>query len=446
MSHGVSLGGLASGLDTAGMISQLMALEQRPKIFLLTQQRHLDGRKTALEEVARQLRGLSSALTDLSSPLTFKDVQKVTSSDTARVGATVVGPAPAGNVTVDIVQMARAEQRSYEWRTTTGFEIDGLAIDLNGVATAADAAAKINATTGVSVYAGVVNNQLVLTGKTLGQDIAVTGADALTEDATRFVDGQMTKYAINGIAQDDTIATVVRPGGLPGIELTLRAVTTSPVTLAMSAPAPDADKIKSSVKAFVEAYNKSVDLLRTKVAEDKVKNPSTNADFAKGALGNDTALGSLLSRLRQDVQAVDNTTAIDTLADLGISVPKATSASRSSPEALAGKLTIDDAKLDAAIAAGPAAVQSILGAAAARLTASLDPVVKTTSGYLAQGATSADQERSRISNRLITIDRRLAVREERLRAQFTAMETALNASQSQTAWLQGQLSGLSAQP
>jgi flagellar hook-associated protein 2 len=440
---GVSLGGLASGLDTNTMIAQLMALEQRPKLVLQTEQRRLDGRKALLEEVARQLRGLTGVLADLRSPTTFAQVQKVTSSDTSKVGASVVGPAPAGSVTVEIGQMASAEQRSYLWRATTGFEIDGLAIDLDGVAGAAEAAAKINATSGISVYAGVVNNQLVLTGKTLGKDVVVTGADALTEDATRFVDGVKTQYKVNGIPQDETIESVVRPGGLPGIELTLKARTDAPVTLSTTAPSADPDKVKLAVKAFVEAYNKSVDLLRSKLSEEKLKTASTAGDLAKGSLRNDVTLTGLASKLRQGVNPADSTAAMDSLAEIGIALPAASSSGTSSADALAGRLTLDEAKLAAAMAADPAAVQSILASASSSLAAAIEPIAKVTTGYLARGAQSADEERGRIGTRLTAMDRRLAAREERLRAQFTAMESALNASQSQNSWLQGQIAGLS---
>jgi flagellar hook-associated protein 2 len=42
------------------------------------------------------------------------------------------------------------------------------------------------------------------------------------------------------------------------------------------------------------------------------------------------------------------------------------------------------------------------------------------------------------------MDDRLALKEQTLRAQFTAMETALSQSQTQSSWLSGQLSALNA--
>jgi flagellar hook-associated protein 2 len=41
------------------------------------------------------------------------------------------------------------------------------------------------------------------------------------------------------------------------------------------------------------------------------------------------------------------------------------------------------------------------------------------------------------------MDVRLAATQQRLKAQFTAMETALSSSQSQQQWLAGQIAGLS---
>jgi len=40
------------------------------------------------------------------------------------------------------------------------------------------------------------------------------------------------------------------------------------------------------------------------------------------------------------------------------------------------------------------------------------------------------------------MDDQLKLKQDRLQAQFAAMETALSAAQSQQAWLQGQLAGL----
>jgi flagellar hook-associated protein 2 len=444
---GLRLGGLASGVDTETIIGQLMALEAQPKTRMLVQQRLAEGRRTALEDVARQLRGLSTAIGDLKSITTWADVQAVTSSDTSKVGVRQVGAAPAGNVTVEVTKLAAVEQHFYAWtgQPDAAFAIDGVAVDLSGAADAQAAATAINGTTGITVHAGVVNGQLVLTGKQLGRDITVTGQGGLT--LAREVDKQLTEYTVNGVAQDATTSTVVQPGGLPGLELTLKAATTGPVTLSVGAPGPDAEKVKAKVKAFVDAYNATLDVVRGKLGEKKVANPSTTADFTKGALRGDVALSSLLSNMRQALSPVaDTTSAIDTLAELGIAPAKPQSSGDSTPEALAGKLTLDADKLAAALTADAAAVERVLGgdatAIAQRLEAMLAPITKAGTGYIAEGQATADRRVRAMADRQIEFDRKLALREERLRSMFTAMEQAMSASQSQSSWLSGQLDGL----
>ena len=443
---GLRLGGLASGVDTESLITQLLAVEAQPKTRLLTQQRMAEGRKTALEDVARQLRALSTAVADLKSVATWGDVQAVSSSDAAKVGARQVGAAPPGNVTVAVEQLARVEQRFYTWGAPAAdFAIDGVAVDLSGATNATEAAATINATSGVTVFAGVVNDKLVLTGKTLGQPIVVTGQGALVADTV--VAAQKTRYSVNGVTQDETIASVVTPAGLPGVELTLKATTSEPVTVSIGTPGPDAEKVRTKVKAFVDAYNATLDVLRTKLGEKKVQNPSTSAQFVQGALRSDPALAALMSNMRQAVApAADATATIDSLAELGITPPKPVSSGDPTPEGLAGKLVLDTDKLTAALTADPNAVEAVLGGSsglAQRLEGLLQPVTKASTGYIAQSQASADARARDMADRQVEFDKRLALRETRLRSMFTAMEQAMNASQTQSSWLSGQLAGLS---
>jgi flagellar hook-associated protein 2 len=436
-------------MDTEAVITQLMALEAQPKNRMITAQRLAEGRKTAFEDVARQLRTLTTAINDLRSISTWGDVQKLTSTDETKVGARAVGSAPAGNVTVEVTQLARSEQRFYSWGApAANFAINGVAVDLSTATNATEAAAKINATSGIGVYAGVVNSELVLTGKTLNQPITLTGQGGLTQ--TNEVLGQPTRYKVNGIFQDDTTAGVVQPGGLPGVELTLKGMTTGPVTIAIGAPGPDTQKVQDKVKAFVDAYNATVDLVRGKLTETKVKNPTVTSDYVKGALRGDLVLSSMLSQLRQAVggSAADTTPAlVDTLAEIGVSVPKATGTSAVSADALAGKVSFDTEKFAAALAANPTVVEDLLGGnGVSGVSQALDgiiaPINTAATGYIARGQTSASDQAKLMIDRQTAFDKRLALREERMRQMFSAMESAMNSSQTQTSWLQGQISGL----
>jgi flagellar hook-associated protein 2 len=56
--------------------------------------------------------------------------------------------------------------------------------------------------------------------------------------------------------------------------------------------------------------------------------------------------------------------------------------------------------------------------------------------------TNVDKSARRIGDELTRTEERLAAQEKRLKAQFAAMETALNQSQTQQSWLTGQLNAL----
>lgn len=440
---GISLGGLASGLDTETMITQLMQIEAQPKTLLQKQQKQEEARKSAFEDVARQMRALSTAVNDLRSVLTWGNSQKATSSDETKVAASVTGTgAPAGSVTVEVLQLARAEQRSFDY-TQSNVTINGKSVDLSGTADINEAVKKINETDGVGVYAGVVNNKLVLTSRELGATITQSG---LTPNGP-VVTGQLTQYSVNGVRQTDTNKSVVEAGGLPGVQLTLKSVGTS--TLSITPPGADADKVKAKVDAFVTAYNATLDTLNTKLTEDKVKNASTTTDMAKGALRGDATLQSLLSNLRSAVSAPDTTAnVVDSFGDLGIGVAKASTTGTTSADAKLGKISLDATKLTAALAADPDQVRKALGGLAGTdglsqaIDRVIDPVGKATTGYIARSQEGSDNQIKRITTRIEDFDRRLTTIEARYRKQFTALETALSSSQSQQSWLSGQINSL----
>jgi len=224
------------------------------------------------------------------------------------------------------------------------------------------------------------------------------------------------------------------------------------VTVDVGTPGPDQSALKTKVKAFVDAYNAAIDLLKAKTEEAPVKAPSTQSDYAKGALRGDPGLLGLMSRMRQTItQPIPTGTApalppeFNQLSDIGVSVP---GSSGSQADRLAGKLVIDDAKLTAAIQSDPVAVRRMFGGVSGTpglsdaLTKVLDPIAKLTDGDLAKRATATERETARIKDQMTQMDARLKLKEERLRKQFTAMETALSSTQSTTSWLNGQIAGL----
>ena len=457
---GLTLGGLASGMDTDAVIAQLMSVEAQGKTRLLGQQYRTEARKTGLDQIATKLRALKTAVEDMRSVTTWKTIQSVESSDSAKVGATFKSGAAIGIYSIEVTQLARADQRFYTYAAdpaASSITIQAGTDPAVSVAIAAGAdvnaaAAAINAKTDAPAYATVVDGQLVLSGKKTGVDLTVT-AGQLTEDAAKRRASRMAEYKIDGVAQTPSASNTVT--GLAGVELQLKGITTSPVSVTVGSPGPDQTAMKAKVKAFVDAYNSTIDLIKGKLEETPVKSPVTQADYGKGALRGDPGLSGLLSKLRTAMGETfvgdpgsPNPTAYDQLADIGISVPTAQTSGAVTADRLAGKLVIDDVKLTAALTNDPTAVRRLMGGlsgidgATQRLGGILDPVSRLGDGDLAKRTEMIDREVARIKDAQLAMDRRLKLKEERLRAQFTAMETALSSTQSSMSWLNGQISGL----
>lgn len=437
---GVSFGGLASGLDTEAIISQLIAVERAPRTKLELRSVAAQARQDALNDIKAKLTALQSAATALRSAATWGEVQSVTSSDPAKVSVRQLAGAAPGGVRLEVTQLARAAQKTFDFTPQAGasqLTIGAATIDLAGGATIDDAVAAINASSTAGVYAVKVADRLVLSAKTTGAASSITASGAaLVEDvgvAKAGLDATFLVDGVPGTSSSNVVSTAV-----PGLELTLKALTAGEITVSVGAPAPDTAVVQEKVKAFVEAYNATVDLVRTKLTEKRVPDASTSTDAKKGALFGDPALNGLLSHLRSTIGATlaGNPEATDQLADIGISTGAASGAATFSADAVAGKLTLDTAKLTAALTADPSAVQRLLGGTggvdgfAQSFESVLTPSTQA-GGSLEAASTAAKGEVTRLKDAMARLDDRLARREERLRAQFTALEQALARSQAQ---------------
>jgi flagellar hook-associated protein 2 len=448
---GISLGGLSSGLDTQSIVDQLIAIDRAPETRMKLQQSALAARKDALTDIGTRLRNLSSAVKDLGSTATWANTQSLEVSDSSKLTATRLSGAAPGGHEINVTTLARAEQRSYAYTASdTTLQIGAANITLSSSDDGAAAADKINANADSPVYAVFVQDplgdttkdRLVLTRKDTGEyqpgDMAVAGA-AWTSSET-YAAGVNAKYTVDGGAQQESRSNVVK-SAIPGLQLTLKSAGTTSVTV--GAPAPDQDAIKSKVQAFVDQYNSTIDLIRSKLTEKRVPNATSDTDARKGALFADPQLTGLLSQLRSAMS--DKTGiggAITSLADIGVSTGTA-SGGASDADAVAGKLKLDVDKLTDALTDNRTAAKSFLTDAtngiAAKLTGLLDPVSRASTGLLDVRANEAGDESSDIDDRIQALEARLAQRQERLTAQFTAMEQALAQSRSQGSWLTSQL-------
>ena len=112
---GIQLSGLASGLDTASIIDQLMAVERQPRTRIEMRQAAEQARRDGLNQVQTQLNTLKQAAADLRSAGTWADTQSATSSDAAKVAVTRTGGAGPGGYDISVTRLASSTQRTYTY-------------------------------------------------------------------------------------------------------------------------------------------------------------------------------------------------------------------------------------------------------------------------------------------------------------------------------------------
>ena len=459
MSSGLRLGGLSSGLDTEAIVSQLMAIERQPRARLERKQASVQARQDALRDIATKLRALKTAAQNLASAGTWAPTQTVTSSESSRVGARAAGSIAPGSYDVTVQQLATNASRTLTTQvrpnpstlnytmTSTGTQYS-VAIPAN--ATVDQIAALVNADASAPVAARNYNGQLLLSAKASGAggNFTIQTSNVITGESAS-VTGVDSQFTINGTSYTRTSNTVT--DAVAGLELTLNGLTTTPVKVEVTEPEVDDAGLAARVKAFVEAYNAVVDATRSRTTEKRVANPTTLVDARKGVLFGDSSLTTMLSQLRtavMDPASVGNSLTMDEFAEIGVSTGNPTGG-QSNPDALAGKLQFDEAKFLKAYEADPSSVERLLRGTdfSAGLSARLDDVIKpfTAGGGLFDGRiNAAGSEVTRLTDQLKRMDERLGRKEEYLRRQFTALETALLRLNSQSAEISSKLPGFSA--
>lgn len=429
----LNLSGLASGLDTETIITQLMSVERQPRTRMAQQDTFAQVRQTQLRDIQARLDAVRDAAAALRSTATWTNVQTVGSSDAARIGVRALGTAAPGAHQLEIGRVAISAQHAFDYTASASaqsIEVGSFTLAVDPDSTVATVAAAINARADAPVSAVVAGGKLVLTSRASGaaNDFTVGASPLLAEDVAHGRAGVDAAYTLDGVAK--TSASNVITDAILGAEVTLKTTTSAPVSVTVGDPGLDADGVKAKVAAFVTAYNGAVDLIRGKIAEKPVANATTTLDANKGLFYGDSMLGGLLTSMRSQ---------IGDLSDFGISTGAPSGTAKFSDDAIAGHLTVDSTKLTAALAADAGAVRTRLQAFGTRMA---DAAAPATGSPIATRLTSEDATRKRLADSMARMDVRLADKEKGLRAKFSAMESALAAAQSAQAQMTAQLSSL----
>jgi flagellar hook-associated protein 2 len=105
----------------------------------------------------------------------------------------------------------------------------------------------------------------------------------------------------------------------------------------------------------------------------------------------------------------------------------------------------DPAAFATALSADPTSVKNLISGTSG-FGQALDNLLAPTlqaGGTMASRLSSEDTKQKTLNDQIAAMDIILAQKQDTLKAQFTAMETAMQKSQAQGQWLAGQLAGLS---
>jgi len=462
--------GIGSGLDVNSLVAQLMAIERRPLTRLDQQEATFQAQISAYGSVKGALSSLQSAAAALVNPATMRAL-KTTVADSTLLTATVGASAVIGSYAMEATTLAQAHKlksASFSSPTTVvgsgaitiAFGAYADSVNGTGIFTLnPDKAAKtvtlgssqstlagirdaINAA-GVGVAATILNDgtghRLVLSSQDTGlvNQLKITASD---DDATHsdntglsqlVYDGtvglanltkaqaaQNAALTIDGIAVSQASNTLT--DAIQGVTLTvLKTNLGSPTRLTV---VRDNAVAQSAVEGFVKAANDTLATVKTLSAY----NATTKQAAILQADATVRAIQTALRRaLTQPLTAASG--GLTTLSDIGLSFQKD------------GTLTLERAKLQTVIADPTkdlatffAAVQ--IDTVAGNLLRASGTVTTRTEG-IARSITDLTQHRDVLTQRLTRV-------EARLRAQFSALDTALGQLRATSDFLTQQLSRL----
>lgn len=448
-----SVNGLITGMNTNDIISQLMQLERQPQTRLKSQQNIAQRTIDAYRGVNTLMLALHKASESLTTGTAWS-LAKATSTDPTRVTAQASAGAKAGSLTFTVDQLAVAGM-SASSGTVAGTSTAVAAADSTIRLTKGTTATSINvgdgtlgtvvkainaAGAGVTATAVQVSTgeyKLQLTSTTTGANTSISlddgaGGNPFASSTLgavgQVVLGQDAKLQVGGTAG----YTVTRASNtisdlMDGVTLTLaKADTATSVTVEVTADAA----------GTADAVGKMVDSVNAALADAKRLTSYDPATKKAALLVGDGTLRDLQHRL---IGAVTAGNADASAA--GITVNRD------------GTIGFDRTKFLDAYAKDPTGTQALIGGntttpgVAERLRNVADAATRTTSsaggpGLLTSAITSHETEIRGLTSNITGWDARLALRENKLRRQFAALETALGKMQQQGQWLAGQIAGL----
>ncbi|VVO51030.1 B-type flagellar hook-associated protein 2 [Pseudomonas fluorescens] len=434
---GSTVSGIGSNIDTQAIVKSLVDAEKAPKQAQInTQTFKATTSLSSIGKIQAALDAFRGALTTMSTGNVFTGLTG-TSSDEKIATMTAGNGASTGTFRLVVTELASASKLSTKnfvggassvvnagaSATTLTISQSGKDYDLSVPpgATLQEVRDSINSqfsTAGLSanILTDSTGSRLVLTSTNggVGSDLTLSGDSGIDTGSTVVEVPRNAKYTIDGIAMESKTNTIAE--AVSGVSIKLLAVSPTAAgaiepTATTIAVSTNNTVMKSGVKGFVDTYNA---LMKAISAETKV---TMNADGTPtaGALTGDSSMRTLVTSIRNELNAMSGTGTLKSLAQFGISTDSKT-----------GLLTLDDKKWDKAITTNSADISSVFNGKSgllARLTTATDGYARASTGTLAERTKSLSESLNDLKKQQDSLDERMTLLQSSLSAKYNAMDS-----------------------
>lgn len=454
----LALDGLVSGLNTTDLIKAMMDVHSIPKNLL----------KSKIADkgvVISNLQSLNASLQDLAAKAKTASAAGAMAKYTATASAktvTVTAGAEATPGAIDIVVDRVAQRHSIvsapyaTWPdeppiitlqnskgerveitpTSTSMTDVAQAINKAGFGVKATAVRAGSAADGTALYRlqlnaaepGAAGSFSVLRGD-LASAAAGTATDILADPSAATVttgaDAQVRLWAGTAAEQTVTSANGTFTGLLPGVDVTVTAVSTDPVTITVATDSAEQAKAHEAFVAQIAKILSGIDKGSTATISKDAGEATT-----LGVFTGDSTVRSLRRALADAVQyPVDGVSP----STMGISMDRH------------GVLTFDQARFKAELAKNPEQVAATFSGLAARVQDAAETYSDKHAGLLTTRITGQQKEVDSLGQQVARWDVRLAQRKATLERTYAQLEVQLSRMQSQSTYLSSQLAALAPQ-
>lgn len=428
---GISLDGLASGLDTTALINSLIQVESVPQTLLKNKVSAAQTMVSALQALNTRVASLAELAGKAAKPEALQVFSAASSSDsltaTARAGAAagavdvVVGKTAQNQVTVSGA-MAQWTEASFTITAADGSQtsIAAASTSIDDVVSAVNKSDAGVKAVKVAAGEGLFRVQFSSTETGAQAAFAIDGSAAPMTQVKEAQDAEVTLWAGTGAAQVVKSSTNTFTDLLPGLDVTVAKVGTEPVTV----------NVARDDKAAGDVAKGLVDSLRglfTFIGTNSAVTSGTGGDTKAMIFTGDSTARDVNRRIMSAAtMPVDGRSP----SEIGISVTRD------------GTIEYDDEKFQAALKADPARVEATLREIASRVEVAAKDLSDKYDGQITSRISGQESLVDRMGDQIIEWDRRLESRRTTLERTYSALEVQLSALNSQGDWLSSQLSSL----